>query len=51
MQLRGTASTSHTEIPERFQSQALRMIVEALWYMSNTVIRRDLISKHQQLEK
>jgi hypothetical protein len=30
------------EIPERFQSKGLRMIVDALWYVPNTVIRRDL---------
>jgi hypothetical protein len=42
IQLWGTASTSNIEIPERFQSKALRMIVDAPWYMPNTVIRRDL---------
>jgi hypothetical protein len=30
------------EILERFQSKALHMIVDALWYVPNTVIRRDL---------
>jgi hypothetical protein len=30
------------EILERLQSKALRMIVDALWYAPNTVIRRDL---------
>jgi hypothetical protein len=30
------------EILERFQSKALRMIVDAPWYVPNTVIRRDL---------
>jgi hypothetical protein len=30
-----------TEILERFQSKALRMIVDAPWYVPNTVIRRD----------
>jgi hypothetical protein len=29
------------EFLERFQSKALRMIVDAHWYVSNTVIRRD----------
>jgi hypothetical protein len=38
----GTASTSNIEIPERFQSKALRMIVDASCYVPNTVIRRDL---------
>jgi hypothetical protein len=32
----------NTEILERFQSKALRMIVDAPWYVPNTVIRRDL---------
>jgi carbonic anhydrase len=41
-QLWGTASTSNVEILERFQSKALRMIVDAPWYMPNTIIRRDL---------
>jgi hypothetical protein len=36
------ASTSNIEILERFQSKALRMIVNVPWYVSNTVIRRDL---------
>jgi hypothetical protein len=27
---------------ERFQTKALRMIVDAPWYVPNTVIRRDL---------
>jgi hypothetical protein len=35
-------STSNTEILERFQSKALRMIVAAPWYVPNTVIRSDL---------
>jgi hypothetical protein len=42
IQLCGTASTSYIEILERFQSKALRMIVDAPWYVPNTVIRRDL---------
>jgi hypothetical protein len=29
-------------IIKRFQSKALRMIVDAAWYVPNTVIRRDL---------
>jgi hypothetical protein len=36
------ASTFNIEILERFQSKALRMIVDAPWYVPNTVIRRDL---------
>jgi hypothetical protein len=42
IQLWGTASTYNTEILERFQSKALSMIVDAPWYVPNTVIRRDL---------
>jgi hypothetical protein len=30
------------QILERFQSKALHMIVDAPWYVPNTVIRRDL---------
>jgi hypothetical protein len=33
---------SPLEILERFQSKALRMIVNAPWYVPNTLIRRDL---------
>jgi hypothetical protein len=42
IQLWGTSSTSNIEILERFQSKALRMIVDALWYVPNNHIRRDL---------
>jgi hypothetical protein len=42
IQLWGTASTSNVEILERFQSKALRLIVEAPWYVPNTLILRDL---------
>jgi hypothetical protein len=38
----GTASSSNIEILERFQSKALRMILDAPWYVPNTAIRRDL---------
>jgi hypothetical protein len=38
----GSASTSNTEILERFQSKALRLIVDAPWYVPNTVIRNYL---------
>jgi hypothetical protein len=41
IQLWGTAST-YIEILERFQSKTLRVIVDASWYVPNTVIRRDL---------
>jgi hypothetical protein len=42
IQLWGRASTSNVEILERFQSKALHMIVDAPWYVPNTVIWRDL---------
>jgi hypothetical protein len=42
IQLWGTAFTSNIEIPECFQSKALRTIVDAPWYVPNTVFRRDL---------
>jgi hypothetical protein len=42
IQLWGMASTSNIEIPDRFQSKALCMIVHAHWYVPNMVIRRDL---------
>jgi hypothetical protein len=42
IQLWSTASTSNIEILERFQSKTLRMIVDAPWYVPNTLIRRDL---------
>jgi hypothetical protein len=42
IQLWGTASTSNIDILERFQSKALLMIVDAPWYVPNTLIRRDL---------
>jgi hypothetical protein len=42
LQLWGTASTSNIEILERFQSKALRIIVDAPWYVPNIHIRHDL---------
>jgi hypothetical protein len=42
IQLWGTASNSNIEILERFQLKVLRLIVDAPWYVPNTVIRRDL---------
>jgi hypothetical protein len=41
IQLWGTTSTSNIEILERFQSKALRIIVDAPWYVPNNHIRRD----------
>jgi hypothetical protein len=41
IQLWGTVFTSNIEILERFQSKALRMIVDAPWYVPNMVFRRD----------
>jgi hypothetical protein len=40
--LPGTVSISNIRIPERFQSKAFRMIVDAPLYVPNTIIRRDL---------
>jgi hypothetical protein len=42
IQLWGTASTSNIAILHRFQSKALHLIVDAPWYVPNTIIRRDL---------
>jgi hypothetical protein len=42
IQLWGTASTSNIDILECFQSKTLRKIVDAPWYIPNTVIRKDL---------
>jgi hypothetical protein len=42
IQLWGTTSNSNIEILERFQSKALRLIVNAPWYVPNFVIRKDL---------
>jgi hypothetical protein len=42
IQLWGAASTSNIEILERFQSKALRTIMDAPWYVLNMVVRRDL---------
>jgi hypothetical protein len=37
-----TTSNSNIEILERFQSKVLRLIVDAPWYVPNSVIRNDL---------
>jgi hypothetical protein len=42
IQIWGTASTSNIEILEHFQSKALRLLVDAPWYVPNHRIRRDL---------
>jgi hypothetical protein len=42
IQLWSTASTFNIEMLERFQSKTLLMIVDAPWYVPNTVTRRDL---------
>jgi hypothetical protein len=42
IQIWGTASTSNIEILERFQSKVLLMIVDAAWYIPNSLIRREL---------
>jgi hypothetical protein len=41
IQLWGTPSTSNKEILERFPLKALRMIVDAPWYVLNMVIQRE----------
>jgi hypothetical protein len=42
IQLWGTTSNSNIEILERFKSKVLRLIVDAPWYVSNSIIRNDL---------
>jgi hypothetical protein len=42
IQLWGTTSNSNIEILERFQFKVLRLIVDAPWYVPNSVIRKDL---------
>jgi hypothetical protein len=42
IQLWGTTPNSNIEILERFQSKILRLIVDAPWYVSNSVIRKNL---------
>jgi hypothetical protein len=42
IQLWGTTSNSNIEILEHFQSKVLRPIVDAPWYVSNSVIHNDL---------
>jgi hypothetical protein len=41
IQLWGTAFISNIEILERFQSKILRIIVNAPWYVPNSLIRKD----------
>jgi hypothetical protein len=42
IQLWGTTSNSNIEVLERFESKVLRLIVNAPWYVLNSVIRKDL---------
>lgn len=42
IQLWGTAANSNIEILQRFQSKVLRCILDAPWYVPNTVIHSDL---------
>jgi hypothetical protein len=42
IQLWGTTANSNIEILERFQFKVLRLTVDAPWYVSNSVIRKDL---------
>jgi hypothetical protein len=41
IQLWGTTANSNIDILERFQSKVLRLIVDAPWYVSNSVICKD----------
>jgi hypothetical protein len=43
IKLWGTASTSNIEILKRFQSKALRMIVDAPWYVPNMVVLEEIL--------
>jgi len=38
----GSASNSHLDTLERFQSKALRMLTNAPWFVPNAIIRNDL---------
>ena len=42
IQLWGTASNSNIEILQRFQSKTLRSLIDALSYVTNETINRDL---------
>lgn len=42
IQLWGTASSSNIEIMQRFQNKVLRLLVDAPWYVPNSIIARDL---------
>jgi hypothetical protein len=42
IQLWGNASTSNIEILERFQSKVLGIIMDAPWYVPNSLFRKDL---------
>jgi hypothetical protein len=42
IQLWGTTSNSNIDILERFQYKVLRLIVDAPWYVSNSVTRKNL---------
>jgi hypothetical protein len=42
IQLWGTTANSNIDILERFQSKVLRLTADAPWYVSNSVIRKDL---------
>jgi hypothetical protein len=42
VELRGTASSSNIEIPQRFQSKILRTILNVPWCISNTMVHNDL---------
>jgi len=44
IELWGCASSSNTEIIQRYQSKMLRLITQAPWYVTNQMLHRDLCS-------
>ena len=51
-QLWGSASNSHLDTLERFQSKSLRMLTNAPWFVPNTSIRNDLrVTIRQEVQK
>jgi len=50
VQLWGTASNSNTEILQRFQNRYLRIIVSALWYITDDTLYHDLNTLETRLK-
>jgi len=46
LQLWGTVSNSNIEILQRFQNKILRIIVDALWYVTNDTLHQDVNVPH-----